>query len=110
MTPIEMRELKSQLQELLEKGIIHLSVSLQGTPVLFMKKKDGSMSMCINECQLNKVTMQKKYPLTKIDDMFDHLQRVAVFSKIDLRLGYHCYIFWFDQFPSCVCDLDKQSV
>ena len=78
-----------QLQDLLDKGYIRPSVSPWRAPVLFMKKKDGIMRLCINCRQLNKVTMRNKYPLPRIDDLFDQLQGARVFSKIDLRLGYH---------------------
>lgn len=89
MAPAELKELKLQLQELLEKGFIRPSVSPWGAPVLFVKKKDGSMRLCIDYRQLNKVTVRNKYPLPRIDDLFDQLQGAKVFSKIDLRSGYH---------------------
>ncbi|KAL0543776.1 hypothetical protein IC582_018881 [Cucumis melo] len=89
MAPAELKELKVQLQELLDKGFIRPSVSPSGVPVLFVKKKDGSMRLCIDYRELNKVTVQNKYPLPRIDDLFDQLQGATVFSKIDLRSGYH---------------------
>ena len=89
MAPAELRELKEQLQELLNKGFIRPSASPWGAPVLFVKKKDGSFRMCIDYRQLNKVTIKNKYPLPRIDDLFDQLQGACVFSKIDLRSGYH---------------------
>ncbi|KAL0556163.1 hypothetical protein IC582_004673 [Cucumis melo] len=89
MAPVELKELKVQLQELLDKGFIRPSVSPWGAPVLFIKKKDGSMRLCINYRELNKVIVQNKYPLPRIGDLFDQLQRATVFSKIDLRSGYH---------------------
>ncbi|KAA0065337.1 ty3-gypsy retrotransposon protein [Cucumis melo var. makuwa] len=89
MVPIELKELKVQLQELLDKGFIRSSVSPWGAPVLFVKKKDGSMRLCIDYRELNKVTVKNKYPFPRIDDLFDQLQGATVFSKIDLRLGYH---------------------
>ncbi|MCF8701934.1 hypothetical protein L3054_11165, partial [Corynebacterium sp. MC-10] len=89
MAPAELKELKEQLQDLLSKGFIRPSVSPWGAPVLFVKKKDGSMRMCIDYRQLNKITIKNKYPLPHIDDLFDQLQGAAVFSKIDLRSGYH---------------------
>ena len=89
MAPVELRELKAQLQELLNKGFIRPSASPWGAPVLFVKKKDGSFRMCIDYRQLNKVTIKNKYPLPRIDDLFDQLQGTCVFSKIDLRSGYH---------------------
>ncbi|XP_060960989.1 uncharacterized protein LOC133031495 [Cannabis sativa] len=82
-------ELKAQLQDLLDKGFIRPSYSPWGAPLLFIKKKDGSMRMCIDYRELNKVTIKNKYPLPRIDDLFDQLQEAIVFSKIDLRSGYH---------------------
>nr|GFA93307.1 putative reverse transcriptase domain-containing protein [Tanacetum cinerariifolium] len=89
MAPIELKELKDQLQELLERGFIRLSVSPWGAPVLFVKKKDGSMRLCIDYRELNKITIHNRYPLPRIDDLFDQLQGAMHFSKIDLRSGYH---------------------
>nr|GFC23136.1 retrotransposon protein [Tanacetum cinerariifolium] len=89
MAPIELKELKDQLQELLERGFIRPSVSPCGAPVLFVKKKDGSMRLCIDYHELNKITIQNRYPLPRIDDLFDQLQGAMHFSKIDLRSGYH---------------------
>ncbi|KAL0544922.1 hypothetical protein IC582_020052 [Cucumis melo] len=89
MAPVELKELKVQLQELLDKGFIRPSVSPWGAPVLFVKKKDGSMHLCIDYRELNKVTVKNRYPLPRIDDLFDQLQGATVFSKIDLRSGYH---------------------
>ena len=89
MAPAELKELKAQLQELVDGGFIRPSVSPWGAPVLFVKKKDGTWRLCIDYRQLNKVTIQKKYPLPRIDDLFDQLQGAKVFSKIDLRSGYH---------------------
>ncbi|KAL0539905.1 hypothetical protein IC582_024126 [Cucumis melo] len=89
MAPAELKELKLQLQELLDKGFIRPSVSPWGAPVLFVKKKDGSMCLCIDYRELNKVTVKNKFPLPRIDDLFDQLQGATVFSKIDLRSGYH---------------------
>jgi hypothetical protein len=89
MAPLELRELKEQLQELLDRGFIRPSESPWGAPVLFVKKKDGSMRLCIDYRELNKVTVKNKYPLPRIDDLFDELHGFQVFSKIDLRSGYH---------------------
>ena len=89
MAPIELKELKTQLQDLVDKDFIRLSVSPWGEPVLFVKKKDGTMRLCIDYRQLNKVTIKNKYPLSRIDDLFDQLQGASVFSKIDLRSRYH---------------------
>ena len=89
MAPAELRELKEQLQELLDKGFIRPSVSPWGAPVLFVRKKDGTLRMCIDYRQINQVTIKNKYPLPRIDELFDQLQGAAYFSKIDLRSGYH---------------------
>ena len=89
MGPVELKELKVQLQELLDKGFVRPSFSPWGAPVLFVKKKDGSMRLCIDYRQLNKVTVRNKYPLPRIEDFFDQLQGATVFSKIDMRSGYH---------------------
>ncbi|GKC40339.1 putative reverse transcriptase domain-containing protein, partial [Tanacetum coccineum] len=89
LAPSKMRELSVQLQELLEKGFIHPSSSLWGAPVLFMKKKYGSFRLCIDYRELNKLTIKNRYPLPRIDDLFDQLQGLSVYSKIDLRSGYH---------------------
>ena len=85
----ELKELKQQLQELLDMKFIFRSYSPWGAPVLFVKKKDGSMRMCIDYRELNKVTIKNKYPLPRIDDLFDQLKGATVFSKIDLRSGYY---------------------
>ena len=89
MAPAELKELKEQLQELINRGLIRLSVSPWGALVLFVKKKDGSMRLCIDYRDLNRVTIKNKYPLPCINDLFDQLKGAKVFSKIDLRLGYH---------------------
>ena len=89
MAPTELKELKTQLQELYDKGFIHPSISPWGAPVLFVKKKDGSLQLCIDYRQLNKVTIKNKYPLPRIDDLFDQLKGAKFFSKIDLRSGYY---------------------
>ncbi|GKA37602.1 putative nucleotidyltransferase, ribonuclease H [Tanacetum coccineum] len=89
LAPSEMRELSVQLQELLEKGFIRPSSSPWGAPVLFVKKKDGSFRMCIDYRELNKLTIKNRYPLPRIDNLFDQLQGSSVYSKIDLRSGYH---------------------
>src|SRR3954463_10980536 len=89
MSASELKELKSQLEELLEKKFIRPSVSPWGAPVLLVKKKEGSMRICVDYRQLNKVTMKNRYPLPRIDDLMDQLVGACVFSKIDLRSGYH---------------------
>ncbi|GJZ05047.1 putative reverse transcriptase domain-containing protein [Tanacetum coccineum] len=89
LAPSEMKELADQLQELSDKGFIRPSSSPWGAPVLFVKKKDGSLRMCIDYRELNKLTVKNRYPLPRIDDLFDQLQGSSVYSKIDLRSGYH---------------------
>ena len=89
MAPVELRELKAQLEELLSKGFIRPSITPWGAPVLFMKKKDRSLRLCIDYRQLNRVTISNQYPLPRIDELFDQLQGSQVYSKIDLRSGYH---------------------
>ncbi|KAH0776360.1 hypothetical protein KY290_007771 [Solanum tuberosum] len=89
IAPAELKELKEQLKDLLDKGFIQPSVSPWGAPVLFVRKKNGSLRMCIDYRQLNKVTIKNKYPLPRIHDLFDQLQGASCFSKIDLRSGYH---------------------
>ena len=89
MAPTELKELKIQLQELLDKGFIRPSVSPWGASVLFVKKKDGTLRMCIDYRQINKMTVKNKYPLPRIEDLFDQLKGAGVFSKIDLGSGYY---------------------
>ncbi|GJX84154.1 putative reverse transcriptase domain-containing protein, partial [Tanacetum coccineum] len=89
LAPSEMQELSDQLQELADRGFIRPSTSPWGAPVLFVKKKDGSFRMCIDYRELNKLTVKNRYPLPRIDDLFDQLQGSSVYSKIDLRSGYH---------------------
>ncbi|CAA0825696.1 Uncharacterized mitochondrial protein AtMg00860, partial [Striga hermonthica] len=89
MAPKELQELKTQIQELLRLSFIRPSVSPWGAPVLFVKKKDGSIRMCIDYRDLNQLTIKNKYPLPRIDNLFDQLRGACVFSKIDLRSGYH---------------------
>ncbi|GJV67057.1 putative reverse transcriptase domain-containing protein [Tanacetum coccineum] len=89
LAPSEMKELSEQLQELSDKGFIRPSSSPWGAPVLFVKKKDGSFRMCIDYRELNKLAVKNRYPLPRIDDLFDQLQGSSIYSKIDLRSGYH---------------------
>src|SRR4051812_17431761 len=89
MPSTELVELKKQLDELLQKGYIRPSTSPWGSPVLFVKKKDGTLRMCVDYRPLNEVTIKNKYPLPRIDDLFDQLKGARVFSKIDLRSGYY---------------------
>ncbi|GJZ51963.1 putative reverse transcriptase domain-containing protein [Tanacetum coccineum] len=87
LTPSEMQELSEKLQELQDKGFIRPSYSPWGAPVLFVKKKDGSFRMCIDYHELDKLTIKNRYPLPRIDDLFDQLQGAYYFSKMDLRSG-----------------------
>ena len=89
MAPLELKELKVQMEELVSKGFVRPSTSPWGAHVLFVKKKDGSLRLCIDYRELNKVTIRNQYPLPRIDDLFDKLQGARAFLKIDLRLGYH---------------------
>ena len=89
MAPTELTELKKQLIRLLEKGFIRPSVSPWRALVLFVRKKDGSMRLCIDYQKLNQVTIKNQYSLPRIDDLFDQLRNSKIFSKIDLRFGYH---------------------
>jgi hypothetical protein len=89
MATPELAELKEHIKELLEKGFIHPSTSPLGAPVIFVSKKDGTQRLCIDYRALNEVTVKNKYPLPRIDDLFDQLHGACVFSKIDLRSGYH---------------------
>nr|GFA34042.1 putative reverse transcriptase domain-containing protein [Tanacetum cinerariifolium] len=89
LAPAKMQELSTQLQELSEKRFMRPSSSPWGALVLFVKKKDGSFQMCINYRELNKLTVKNRYQLLRIDDLFDQLQGSRVYSKIDLRSGYH---------------------
>jgi len=89
MAPAELAELKKQIEDLLEKKFIWPSASPWGAPVLLVMKKDGSSRLYVDYRQLNKLTIKNKYPMPRIDDLLDQLRRVAMFSKIDLRYGYH---------------------
>jgi hypothetical protein len=89
MASSKLKELKEQLYELLDKGFIRPSISPWGAPMLFVKKKNGSMRMCIDYQELNKVTIKNRYPLPRIDDLLGQLQRAQVFFKVDLLSGYH---------------------
>nr|GEX72078.1 putative reverse transcriptase domain-containing protein [Tanacetum cinerariifolium] len=89
LAPSEMQKLSNQLQELIDRGFIRPSTSPWGAPVLFVKKKDGTFRMCIDYRELNKLTIKNRYPLPRIDDLFDQLQGSSIYSKIDLRSGYH---------------------
>jgi hypothetical protein len=102
MATPELAELKEHMKELLEKGFIHPSSSPWGTPVIFVPKKDGTQRLCVDYRALNEVTVKNKYPLHRIDDLFDQLRGVCVFSKINLRSGYH-------QLKIRECDIPKTA-
>jgi hypothetical protein len=89
MSTPELKELQMQLEELLKKGYTCPSVSPWGATILFVRKEDGTLRLCIDFRQLNKVNVKNKYPLPRIDDLFDQLKDAKIFSKIDLRSGYH---------------------
>ncbi|GJV31725.1 putative nucleotidyltransferase, ribonuclease H [Tanacetum coccineum] len=99
LAPSKMQELSAQLQELFDKGFIRPSSSPWGAPVLFVKKKNGSFRMCSDYRELNKLTFKNRYPLPRIDDLFDQLQGSSVYSKIDLRSGYHQLRFREEDIP-----------
>ena len=89
VAPTELKELKTQLQGLLDKGFIRPGILPWGASILFVKKKDDTLRMCIDYRQINKVTVKNKYPLPRIEDLFDQLKGASVFSKINLRSGYY---------------------
>jgi hypothetical protein len=89
MATTELAKLKEYIKELLETGFIHPSSSPWGAPVIFVSKKDGTQRLCVDYRALNEVTIKNKYPLPRIDDLFDQLRGACVFSKINLRSGYH---------------------
>jgi hypothetical protein len=89
MATPELAELKEHIKELLEKSFIYPSSFPWGTPVIFVPKKDGTQRLCVDYRALNEVTIKNKYPLPRIDDLFDQLCGACVFCKIDLRSGYH---------------------
>jgi hypothetical protein len=89
MATPELAQLKEQIKKLLEKGFVRPNSSPWGASVIFVPKKDGTQMLCVDYCALNEVTNKNKYPLPKIDDLFDQLSGACVFSKIDLRSGYH---------------------
>jgi hypothetical protein len=100
MATPELAELKEHIKKLLEKGFIHPSSSPWGAPAIFVPKKDGNQWLCVDYRALNEVTIKNKYPLPRIDDLLDQLCCTCVFSKIDLRLGYH-------QLKIRECDIPK---
>jgi hypothetical protein len=84
-----LKELQIKIEEIMKKGYIHPSVSPWGVLVLFVKKKDGTLRLCIDFRKLNKVTMKNKYPFPRINDLFDRLKDEKILSKVDFRSGYH---------------------
>jgi hypothetical protein len=103
MTTPELAELKEHIRELLEKGFIHPSSSQWGSLVIFVPKEDGTQRLCVDYRALNEVTVKNKYPLPRIDDLFGQIQDACVFSKIDLRSGYH-------QLKVRECDIPKTTL
>ncbi|CAI7863963.1 unnamed protein product [Closterium sp. NIES-54] len=89
MSAAKLKEVQKQLEELLEKGFIRVSSSPYAAPILFVKKKDGSMRMCVDYRALNKITIKNRYPLPRVEELFDQLGEATIFSKLDLRSGYH---------------------
>ena len=89
MSTLELVELKLQLKEVMDKGYLRPSVSPWGSPILFVKNKYGTLQLWLDYRKLNRTTIKNKYPLTRIDDLFDQLRGASIFSKIDLRSGYH---------------------
>jgi hypothetical protein len=89
MSTLELVELKLQLKGMMEKGYIQPSVSPWGAPTLFVKNKDGTLRLCIDYNKLNKMTIKNKYPLPRIDDLFDQLRGATILSNIDSRSRYH---------------------
>jgi hypothetical protein len=89
MATPKLAELKEHIKKLLEEGFIYPSSSPWGAPVIFVPKNDGTQRLCVDYCALNEITVKNKYLLPRIDDLFDQLHGVSLFSKIDLRSGYH---------------------
>jgi hypothetical protein len=102
MATPELAELKEHVKELLEKGFIRPSSSPWGAPMIFVLKKDGTQRLCVDYRALNEVTLKNKYPLPRFDDLFDQHRGACVFSKIDLRSGYH-------QLKIRECDIPKTA-
>jgi hypothetical protein len=102
MTTTELAELKEHIKELLDKDFIHPRSSPWGAPMIFVQQKDGTQRLCMDYRALNEVTVKNKYPLPRIDDLFHQLRGTCVFSKIDLRLGYH-------QLKVQDCDISKTT-
>jgi hypothetical protein len=113
MAPVEHEEVKKTIDELLAKGYIRRSFSPWAFPVLLVEKKDGAKRMCVDYRDLNAVTIKNKHPLPRIEDLFDQLQGACVFSKIDLRSGYHQLkirsVLWLDQCSGFLHASDEQG-
>jgi hypothetical protein len=103
MTTPELAELKEHIKELIDNGFIRPSSSPWGGPVICVPKKDGTQRLCVDYCALNEVTIKNKYPLSRIDDLFDQLRGACVFSRINLRSGYH-------QLKVQECDIPKTAL
>ena len=99
LSPAELEETKRQIEEYVKKGWIEPSSSPYGSPILFVQKKDGTLRMVVDYCALNKQTIKNKYPLPRIDDLFDQLQGAKVFSSLDLAQGYHQIIITLEDVP-----------
>nr|GEZ69980.1 transposon Ty3-G Gag-Pol polyprotein [Tanacetum cinerariifolium] len=110
LAPSEMKELADQLQEISDKGFIRPSSLPWGAPVLFVKKKDGSFRMYIDYRELNRLTVKNRYPLPRIDDLFDELQGSSVYSKIDLRSDYYQFIEGFSKIAKSMTKLTQKHV
>ena len=110
LAPAELKELKTQLQEFVDKRFIRPSHSLWGALVLFVKKKDGTLRLCIDYREINKVTLKKKYSLPRIDDLFDQLAGMKLFSKIYLRSGYHQLKVREEDVPKQLSELDMDTM
>ena len=102
MNPAELVDLKKQLDDMISKDLIQQIASSWRSPILFVDKKDGATRLCTNYRKLNDVTIKNKYPLPKIEDLFDQLTGARVFSKIDLRTGYH-------QLKICATDIPNTA-
>jgi len=103
VSPLELSELKGQIEELMSKKFIRPRVSPWGSPVLLIKKKDGSSRLCVDYRQLNKATIKNRYPLPRIDDLMDQLYGAEVFFKIDLKSGYHQIRVKTEDIPKIAC-------
>ncbi|GJY69859.1 putative reverse transcriptase domain-containing protein, partial [Tanacetum coccineum] len=109
LAPSEMKELAKQLQKIFDKGFIRPNSSPWEAPVLFVKKKDGSFRMCIDYRELKKLTVKNRYPLPRIDDLFDQLQGSSVYSKIDLQSGYNQLRVREEDIPKTAFDKEERE-